>query len=280
MIGNIDWERAINTRRSTRSFEIVSVEDSKMDMINSFINDMKMPFEHNVIIKVFKARPDKKLYTIFSSPPDNLAFVANTDVCSISAAGFVGEVVIIYATSLEISTCWYGHYTLAELESVMPHLGEYKNSQNPKWGYGKDEVAGQRTICITPLGYSKQNGVRFFDRLQKNLISYKRKSIENFLEGDVKVNELSPEILYALDLARKSPSAANSQHWRFQVSPDQKIILIFMPVDYKHIKWEHPNVDIGICASHFWLGLTIKNINCTVSLYEENGRAVWRFQLE
>ncbi len=118
------------------------------------------------------------------------------------------------------------------------------------------------------------------DRLQENLISYKRKPIENFLEGDIKANELSPEILYALDLARKAPSAANSQHWRFNVSSDQKTISIFMPVDYKHIKWEHPNVDIGICASHFWLGLTKKNINCTVSLKKEEDRAVWRFQLK
>jgi len=280
MIKSIDWESAINTRRSTRSFQIIPNESTKINMINSFINDMNMPFEHNVKIKVFKARPDKKLYTIFSSPPDNLALIANTDVCSISEAGFVGEVVILYATSIGFSTCWYGHYTLSELESVMPHLGEYKNSQNPKWGYGRDEVEGERTICITPLGYGKQNGVRFFDRLQENLISYKRKTIENFLEGDIKEDELSPDILYALNLARKAPSAANSQHWRFLISSDQKTISISMPVDYKHIKWEHPNVDIGICASHFWLGLIMKNINCTVSLIEENGRAVWQFYLE
>lgn len=280
MIKSIDWESAINTRRSTRSFQIMPIESAKMDMMNNFISNMKMPFVHNVKIKMFKAAPDKKLYTIFSAPPDNMAFIANTDVCSISAAGFVGEVLILYATSIGLSTCWYGHYTLSELESVMPHLGEYKNSQNPKWGYGKGEVEGERTICITPLAYGNQSGVRFFDRVQENLISYKRKPIENFLDGDVKENELSPVLLYALDLARKAPSAANSQHWRFLISSDQKTITISMPIDYKHIKWEHPNVDIGICASHFWLGLIMKNIDCTVSLSEDKGRAIWVFNIK
>jgi len=26
--------------------------------------------------------------------------------------------------------------------------------------------------------------------------------------------------------------------------------------------WEHPDVDIGICACHFWLGLLLKNVDC------------------
>lgn len=279
MIGSIDWESAINTRRSTRSFEVSPIEESKMNLLQSFIENMQIPFEHNVKVQMFKANSDKKLYTVFSSPPDNMAFIANTDICSTSAAGFVGEVIILYATSLGLSTCWYGHYALAELERVMPHLKEYKNLQNPKWGYGKDEVEGERAICITPLGYWKEKGVRFFDRMQESLISHKRKPLGELLEGDIREEELSTEILYALDLARKAPSAANSQHWHFRVSSDLKTISIAMPVGYKHIKWEHPNVDIGICASHFWLGLLMKNISCKVSLIEKEGRAVWQFQL-
>lgn len=276
---NIDWERAINTRRSTRSFEMAAVEESKMNLLQSFIKDMKMPFNQNVKIKMFKANPDKKLYTAFSSPPDNLAFIADTDICSTSAAGFAGEVVILYAESLGLSTCWYGHYTMAELERVMPYLSKHADSQNPKWGYGKGVVEGERAICISPLGYWKQSGARIFDRMQESLISHKRKPLSTFIEGDIKEEDIPPEILYALDLARKAPSAVNSQHWRFLISPDLKTISISMMIGYKHLKWEHPNVDIGICASHFWLGLSMKNINCMVSLIEEEGRAVWRFQI-
>ena len=51
-----------------------------------------------------------------------------------------------------------------------------------------------------------------------------------------------------------------------------------MPVGYKHFKWEHPNVDIGICACHVWLGLIDKGYNPAVTVNEDSGRAVWKFQ--
>jgi len=276
---NPDWESAVNSRRSIRNFEMSDVEDPKMNLFQSFTDQIKTPFEHNVKIRWFKANPDKKLYFSFDSPPDNIAFVTNTDCRSVSAAGFVGEITILYATSLGLATCWYGHYNLAELERLMPHLGESSEGQNPKWGYGKGETVDERAICISPLGYWKKEGIRLLDRMQESLLSYKRKPIEDLLEEGLTKENLPPEILYALDLARKAPSAANSQHWRINVSNDMKTISLAMPVGYKHIKWEHPDVDIGICASHFWLGLGLKNINCMVQLDDEQGRVVWRFIL-
>ncbi|MFZ5943766.1 MAG: nitroreductase family protein [Bacillota bacterium] len=275
----INWENAINIRRSTRSFEMIPVESSTMDKLQSFIPKLQVPFKHDASIRFFKASPDKKLYTVFTAPPDGAAFLSRTDPCSISKTGFAGEIFVLYATSLGLATCWYGHYTLAELERIMPHLGKYALQPNPKWGYGKETVEGERTICITPLGYWQKKGVRVFDRMQESLISYRRKPVEAFLEGDSSADKLPPEILYGFDLARKAPSGANSQHWRFKVSADCKKIFIAMPVGYKHIKWEHPDVDIGICACHFWLGLTLKGVNCDVSVREEEGRAVWYFEL-
>jgi len=49
-----------------------------------------------------------------------------------------------------------------------------------------------------------------------------------------------------------------------------------MPVGYKHFKWEHPNVDIGICASHVWLGLIDKGYDPQVTVSDDSGRAVWK----
>lgn len=279
MTKNINWEAAINIRRSTRSFESKPVEAHEMNQLQHFIEEMQLPFEHNVKTRFFKANLDKKLYTVFNSPPDGAAFISNTDTCSVSAVGFVGEMIILYATSLGLATCWYGHYTLNELERIMPHLGDYAQADHPKWGYGTGEVEGERAVCITPLGYWKKDGVRLFDRAQQSLISYKRKPVSALMEGPVKEEELNPVLLYAIDLARKAPSAANSQHWRFNVSTDQKTITISMPIGYKHIKWEHPDVDLGICACHFWLGLVMKNVDCKVSLYKENDRAVWKFEI-
>lgn len=279
MIRDIDWEAAINVRRSTRSFEMRPVEKELITKLQILTDNIQVPFEHNVEIRFFKANPDNKLYTVFTSPPDGAAFLADTDVCSISKAGFVGEILILYATSLGLATCWYGHYTLAELERIMPHLGPYASLPHPRWGYGKGEVEGRRAICINPLGYWRNEGVRLGDRFQESFFSFKRKPVSTFLEEGIKEDSLPPELLFALDLARKAPSAANSQFWRFNVSPDFKTITIAMPVGYKHFKWEHPNVDIGICACHFWLGLKLKNMECRITLSKEQERAVWRFEL-
>jgi len=279
MLEKINWESAINLRRSVRNYEMREVNKESMDKLRDFINYMEVPFNHNVKIKFFKANPDKKLYSSFNSPPDGMAFISNTDIVSISKAGFIGEIAILYATSLGLSTCWYGHYSLEDLENVMPHLGKNKNIDNPKWGYGKGKVEGERAICISPLGYWKKEGLRLTDRVTGSLMSYKRKGINALLDGEITEERLTPELLYAFDLARKAPSGANSQHWRFKISLDLKTISIAMPVGYKHIKWEHPDVDIGICACHFWLGLMMKNIECKVSLSKEEDRAVWKFEI-
>ena len=241
---------------------------------------MEVPFKNDVKIRFFKADSNKRLYNnIKTAPPDGIAFITDTDITSISTAGFVGEMIILYATSLGLATCWFGHYLLAELERIMPDLEKKDSLPKPKWGYGNDVVDGERAICITPLGYWKKEGLRLLDRITESFMSYKRKPVGAFLENGMTEESLPSEILYAFDLARKAPSAANSQHWRFKVSPDFKEVSIAMPVGYKHIKWEHPDVDIGICACHFWLGLMIKNISSKVSVNEENNRAIWKFEI-
>lgn len=276
----VDWESAINVRRSVRSFVMRPVEEETLSRLKDFSAHVEVPFEHNVRVRFFKAPPGSRLYNHrLPAPPDHVAFTGATDVLSISKAGFVGELVVLYATALGLGTCFYGHYSLNELERVMPHLGEAAKLPRPKWGYGKGEVAGERAICISPLGYWRKEGIRLLDRITKATRSYKRKPVRALLDRGVTEDSLSPEILYSLDLARKAPSGANSQHWRFTISPDFKKISVAMPIGYRHIMWEHPNVDIGICASHLWLALGLKGLKPRVQVSEDEGRAVWEFAL-
>lgn len=273
----INWELLINSRRSARSFYDISIESEQIDKLRSLIDQMEVPFNHSVEIRFFKAEHNKKLYTMFNSPKDNMAFISETDYVSISKAGFVGEIAVLYATHLGLATCWFGHYTLMELEKQMPHLEEHIHDDNPKWGYGKNPVDGERAICITPIAYYKEKGMRVIDRMQMATMSFKRKPIGELINKDA--STLPEHLTFALDMARKAPSGGNSQSWRFKISEDNKVIELAMPVGYKHIKWEHPNVDIGICACHFWVGLNIKNVKCNVNIKEDQDRAVWIFNL-
>lgn len=271
----------IDSRRSARSYKMIPIDYEVIESIKNFAKSIPVPFDHNVEIRFFNADPPKALYSVMKSPPNNVAFIAETDVVSISKAGFVGELLILFAQSKDISTCWYGHYKLSELERLMPHLQStvQLEESNMGYGYSKGETTGRRAICISPLGYYEDRGLRLMDRITKTTISFKRKEVKELLENSNDYNKLSDDILYALDLGRKAPSAANSQMWRFAFDDNFKTITISMPVGYKHFKWEHPNVDIGICACHVWLGLIDKGYNPTVTVNEDLGRAVWRISI-
>jgi hypothetical protein len=185
------------------------------------------------------------------------------------------------AQSLGVATCWFGHYRLLELERLMPHLQNANLIEEaPKvYGYSKGFTEGIRSICISPLGHYESNALRLMDRIAKTAFSFKRKEIKDLLENPQDIAYLSDDLLYALDLARKAPSAANAQMWRFSFESDFKTITISMPVGYKHFKWEHPNVDIGICASHIWLTLIDRGYVSVVEVCEDRGRAVFCIKL-
>ncbi len=271
----------IDSRRSVRSYKMIEIDTDVLESVKNYAKSIAVPFEHNVEIKFFNAEPTGTLYMTMKSPPNNIALITETDFMSISKAGFIGELLILFAQSKGLSTCWYGHYKLAELERLMPHLqtAEQIKESNMGYGYSKGITTGKRVICITPLGYYEDRGLRLLDRITKKTISFKRKEIKELLENPNDYDKLSGDILYALDLGRKAPSAANSQMWRFAFTDNFKTIIVAMPIGYKHFKWEHPNVDIGICASHIWLGLIDKGYNPEVTVSEDSGRAVWRLSI-
>ena len=271
----------IETRRSVRSYKMTAVDDGVMADIKNFAQVLPVPFDHNFESRFFRAEPTKVLYPLIKSPPDNIAFMAETDNISISKAGFAGELLILFAWSKNLCTCWYGHYRLAELERLMPHLqlSDQLGKVSMGFGYSKNVPSGKRAICLTPLGYHEDSGLRLMDRITKNTINYKRKDLIDLLENPDDIVRLSDNVMYALELGRKAPSAVNSQMWRFGFEDAFNTITVSMPVGYQHFKWAHPNVDIGICACHVWLGLIDKGCLPSIKVSEENGRAVWRISI-
>jgi nitroreductase len=148
---------------------MIPVEEGVMQPLKDFAKSIPVPFEHDVEIRFFNAEPNKTLYTVMKSPPNNAAFMAETDIVSISKVGFIGELLILFAQSKGLSTCWYGHYKLSELERLMPHLqsAEQLKESNMGYGYSKGVTIGRRVICITPLGYYEDGGLRLMDRITK-----------------------------------------------------------------------------------------------------------------
>jgi nitroreductase len=275
------WENAINTRRSVRNYERKPIFPETMEKLQTFTSIIKTPFPHSVNIQYFKTRENKQLANNLKKPPeDAVAFISDTNNhLNIAAVGFVGELVLLYAQGLGISSCWFGHYILDEIQQIVPNIDIIKNYNKPIVGYGKGNVNGIHAVCISPLGYFKSDSIRLLDRYASNMMSFKRKSLNELLKDNITEASLPNALRIAFDLARKAPSAGNTQHWKYFVSPDFKIIEITKLKGYTHFKWEHADVDIGISAAHFWIGLSIQNIDCELSQILDGDSIIWRFKL-
>jgi len=273
------WENAIASRRSVRSFERKAVDPIFMASLQTFTRKIAIPFPHQVETVFFKTRENYQLANNLKKPPeDGVAFVTQSDrIKNISAVGFVGELLILYAQGLGISSCWFGHYILDEIEQIVPCIDGIKENR-PRLGYGNGRIEGNHAICISPLGYFKSDGLRLLDRITAAAMSFNRKPLSELLLN-VQETSLPETIQFALDLARKAPSAANTQHWRFAVDLDKKLIKIKRLEGFKHFRWEHDEVDIGICAAHVWIGLMIQNIQCEVAQVEEADDVIWEITL-
>jgi nitroreductase len=273
------WEDAINLRRSVRSFERKAVDPIIMESLKDFAGKINIPFQHVVETVFFKTRENQQLANNLKKPPeDGVAFITQSNnIKNISAVGFIGELLILYAQGLGISSCWFGHYILDEIEYIVSGIDIIKKNR-PQAGYGNEIMDGKHAICISPLGYFKSDGIRLLDRITSSVFSFKRKPLNELLLNIQEVS-LSETIKFALDLARKAPSAANTQHWRFEIDSYETLIKIKKLEGFKHFRWEHDEVDIGICAAHFWIGLMIQNIKCKIMQIEKSDSIIWEFKI-
>jgi nitroreductase len=272
--------KAIEGRHSCRKYQIKPVDAKTPEMLNDEFNSIVFPFSHDVtVVPYHGAKPDRSLFSVFVSPPDGAAFYGSTDISGQGKAGFVGEVYILLATSMGLATCWYGHYKSSELfklAPVFPDEGTMKRESWMGYGYSKGEaVSGKRAICITPLGYADTP-----DLLQTVLhgnISKKRKPVRSLIDPHSPVQAIEGEMEEILYYASLAPSAMNSQFWRFSIGKDRRSITVAMPAGYMHLKWKHPNVDIGICASHIWITLMGRGYQPDLTIKEDGSRVIWQF---
>ncbi|NDL66337.1 nitroreductase family protein [Anaerotalea alkaliphila] len=250
-----DWEGAIRERKSVRSFQPEAVEEGKMEKLKNFLRQMRVPFEHQVECRLFRAEQGEGLYPGMDTPPDNVAFVTELDPVSVSKAGFVGELLLLYAQSLGISSCWHGTY-------------------RKKW-------EGAAPVCLSPLGTPAPERRGLLERVFKAVTVGGRKPLEELLvrKKGMTINQITNTVQFALHLARMAPSAYNGQPWRFDVSEDSRTVRLLLGSGGKSRKWKHQDLDLGICACHFWLGLTLRGVKPRVEVKEEDGRAAWTFSL-
>ncbi|MBS4539123.1 nitroreductase family protein [Clostridium sp. D2Q-11] len=143
--------------------------------------------------------------------------------------GFILENIIIELTKLGLGTCWIG--SAIKGEDI----------------YNKLQVKeGHIPMIVVSLGYPDEE-----------IKTHKRLDKEEIFKGDF--DESWEQIL---DLVRVSPSAVNSQPWRFYKKED--VIDMYIegkPFSFKGLFLKKMNIiDAGIALSHFKKALDMKHI--------------------
>ncbi|MFZ5351943.1 MAG: nitroreductase family protein [Bacillota bacterium] len=255
---------AVETRKSRRKYSKEGLTAEHMQQVKEFAESIETPFDNTVVISIHSLSGSSVCH--FAEPETFAAICSPDTLVDQAKAGFVGELLILFCESIGIGTCWYGHY-------------KKKNAYDIVYG-ASEEKAPKKIQSVTPLGYCSEKPTGVYDKLTDIMFSRKKNTVEQNLHKD-SIKELPHTVRYALELACKAPSAMNSQCWYFNVQKQSEDILVEIakPAGYKHIKWAYPDIDVGTCAAHFWLGLLKQGAEPKVSVQQDGDRAVWKFQL-
>lgn len=147
------------------------------------------------------------------------AFLATADADA-RTVGYLGEAFVLECTAMGLGTCWLGVYNKKAVERTL------------------ELQPGERLTCITPLGEAAEH---YAARPRKEL---------------TKLTDLSNEQLtalpewqrFALECARRAPSATNAQPWKFIVEDDKLI------VRNTGNNFGYGMLDCGIAMLHMELG--------------------------
>ncbi|MFQ5831321.1 MAG: nitroreductase family protein [Candidatus Thorarchaeota archaeon] len=228
------WYDAIFLRHSQRKYSGEVPDDEVTRRIEEVCTEFR-PFSgaRAVLVRepandVFKGAVGPYILKV-TEAPYYIAFVANMSAPNIQAiTGYLGEGVILEATSLGLNTCWVAGFY--RREAVLKQI---------------DLQNGERVLAITPVGYSKEKS----DRVGVSSKKYRRKSLDKLIvSGRLDDNVWARP---ALEAVRIAPSAANRQPWRFQISNDSITVLANSKREGFGVSRK---LDCGIAMLHLELG--------------------------
>ncbi len=261
-----ELNQAIDIRRSHRHYHPLPLKDQDKVKIQTIIDTLEdVPFESDVRLSLHQADESQEI-VYFRGPKHFVALTTDESILSQAKLGFLGELIVLYAESQGIRTCWMGHYKKRTVNEIVKNDGL--------------DIEQNKLYCIITLGYiPEKTGI--MDRISEKRLSKKTKTVEDLLHPD-SLRKFPESIYHALQKANKAPSAMNSQKWKYCISPTDAgyVVEIAKPVGYKHFKWAFYDIDVGTAAAHFWLGMRFMGIDLQTQVYQEEERSLWRFSLE
>jgi len=116
--------------------------------------------------------------------------------------GYVGEAVILEATTLQLATCWVAGFFRPDILAQLVNLGK-----------------NERVLGVTPIGYAEEKE-SLEERIMTGFgLTHRRKPLSSIATG-LTPNEWPDWVVKSLDAARLAPSAINRQPWGFYIDSD------------------------------------------------------------
>jgi len=240
----------IENRISTRTYSDVSIELEEQNKLQKLVKDLNERSEHFRFVLAFENENQIELGTYgFIVGAKNYLFATaklegNKKELSF-LFGMIFEEFILECEKLDLGTCWMA--------------GTYDRKQVSEFiTLSEDEF-----VCmVTPIGYKMK--MRIKEKAMRKLVKAdKRKNSELLfknLDGST-LTEDNPDILKALEMLRKAPSAKNIQPWRVFKDDNQYHFYGVENTDYQINNFNLVHNDVGIAYYHFTKTLEFLNIS-------------------
>jgi nitroreductase len=228
------WYPAISIRRSRRLFDSKPIPSDLLEKFTVFCDQFRpFPGVRSAIVTdspdtVFKGAIGH--YGKIKGAPAVIVFIGDMrDEHVQEKVGYMGEGIILEATSLGLGTCWVGGFFRPEAAASLAHIRE------------KEKV-----LAVTPVGFASEK-VSFEEKIMTGFgRTHQRKPLYELVTG---MDEMRwPEWMKtALEAARIAPSAVNRQPWRFHIENNSITISVDNLRDTYNIS---KRLDCGIAMLH------------------------------
>ena len=256
------WYRQIPLRHSVRAYDGRSVPGDMLDGLRPFLSGFS-ELCHGARGVFLSDAGD--LFTGIVGPFGRITgassvvvFIGDTSVPEyMEGLGYLGEGIILHATSLGLGTCWVS--------------GTFDRSRAlSRVTLGPNE----RLVAVTPLGFSAEREHTGQKLLSKLARSRERKPIDA-IAGGLPSSRWPPGVRKALEAARLAPSAMNRQPWFFEVAGDGITLSVRGPGSgYGSSK----RLDCGIALLHFEVAARALGIEGNWKLMEPPSVAKFTFE--
>ena len=156
------------------------------------------------------------------------------------SVGFLGEGIILHATSLGLGTCWVsGTYSRRAVEARVK-LGD-----------------SEKVMAVSPIGFAKRPKQGVGERaVEASKELHWRKPLGSMIRG-LPVKDFPPGYSEVLEAARLAPSAVNRQPWRFTVESDG---IVVSAARFELLPMAARRLDCGISMLHLDMAARVKGI--------------------